>query len=308
MKWTALWSLMLAGTMLTSCGGESGGGNVVSDRDSAPTPVQEVSRDNSCTPLGEYFSTLRDLTNAERKKEGVQPLRFSFNLGKSAQRFAEDMATHNYFSYDHIGRNGSTFDQRIKATGYGGSKIGENLAAGGYTAQQTFNDWMNSATHRNNLLSSAFTEVGFGMYENPNSTFNRYWVQHLGNGNSNGGIYIPADCGLKTLTAASTAPASAVAGRSNLDASNGGNHQAAQPTSAYGGETLNLPGNGSLPVGSLAFAVADSTRGGGNQEIPEPALLLGLSGLGLAMWSDRKVASRKANGSDSSTETDTDSK
>lgn len=295
MKWTALWSLMLSGAMLTSCGGDSGGGSVSSDRTRTVNPVTEISSGDSCTPLNSYFSELRTLTNAARAKVNAAPLSFSLQLGKSAQLFAKDMATNNYFAYDHIGRNGSKFNERIRDTGYQGSKIGENLAAGGYTAQQTFNDWFASDSHKNNLLSTSFTEVGFGMFDaTGESTFGRYWVQHLGSGNSTGGIYIPNDCGLETLTAENVTPDAVVAGRSNLDEQSTSTHQAAQPTAAYGGETLTLPGNGSIPVGSLAFAVADTTRNSGNQEIPEPALLLGLGGLGLAIWKDRKVAARKA--------------
>ena len=293
MKWTALWSLMLTGAMLTSCGGESGGGGQVSSDRKSAAPAIEVSTNGACTPLNSFFSELRNLTNAARAEKGTAPLSFSLQLGKSAQDYAEDLATQNFFS--HNGKDGSTFSSRIKATGYTGSKVGENLVAGSYTAQEAFSDWMDSDSHRNNLLSPAFTEVGFGMYDTTgDSNYGRYWVQHLGSGNSQGGIYIPDDCGSVTLTTADASPDKAVAGVSNLDTERQGSPQDAQPETAYGGEGLTLPGNGSIPVGSLAFAVADSTRNGGNQEIPEPALLLGLGGLGLAILRDRKVAARKA--------------
>ncbi len=308
MKWTALWSLMLAGAILTGCGGDSGGGGDSASSDHAPAaPVSDISSSDSCAPLNSYFSELRDLTNAARTEVKAPPLSFSLQLGQSAQQFAKDMATKNYFSYNHIGKNGSTFDQRIEATGYSGTKVGENLAAGGYSAQQTFNDWMDSPTHQNNLLSSAFTEVGFGMFESQNSDFGRYWVQHLGNGSSAGGVHIPSDCGLGSMATASKVPTAAVAGRSNLDTPSRANRQAAQPGTAYGGEGLTLPGNGTIPAGSLAFAIADSTRRGENREIPEPTLLLGLGGIGLALWRDRKVAARKASALATDTRDDSDS-
>ncbi|MEO1791168.1 MAG: CAP domain-containing protein [Cyanobacteria bacterium J06629_19] len=293
MKWTALWSLMLTGAMLASCGGESGGGNVSNDRTSSASAVEAIVSNDSCTPLNSYFSELRNLTNQARAKVNAAPLRFSLQLGKSAQGYAEDLATQNFFSHD--GKDGSTFQSRIKATGYTKSGIGENLAAGEYTAQQTFTQWEESTTHYDNLLNPAFTEVGFGMFDTTGeSTFGRYWVQHLGSDSTPGGIYIPNDCGLETLTTASKAPSQAVAGRSDLGApSNGAAQQNEQSGTAYAGKGLTLPGNGTIPVGSLAFAAADATQGG-KQDIPEPAILLGLAGLGLAMWRDRKVAQKKA--------------
>jgi len=296
MKWTALWSLMLAGAMLTSCGGDSGGGQASRDKTPTARRVEEVSSDNSCVPLNGFFSELLTLTNQARDEVKAPRLKFSLKLGESAQEYAEDLATQNFFS--HKGKDGSTYKSRIKATGYKGAGVGENLAAGSYTAQDAFSGWMESSSHRNNLLNPAFTEVGFGMFDTTGeSNYGRYWVQHLGTGNSTDGVYVPDECGLDTVTAVDQAPERVVAGRSNLDTSKEGNPRDAQPETAYGGEGLTLPGSGTIPVGSLAFAVADATRNGGNQEIPEPALLLGLSGLGLAIWKDRKVARKRVSAS-----------
>ncbi|HLG91078.1 MAG TPA: CAP domain-containing protein, partial [Candidatus Saccharimonadales bacterium] len=54
--------------------------------------------------------------------------------------------------------------------GYSYQKLGENLAAGFSSEQSTVNGWMGSAPHRENLLDSAFSEVGFGWANNPDYT------------------------------------------------------------------------------------------------------------------------------------------
>ncbi|MEL7355397.1 MAG: CAP domain-containing protein [Cyanobacteria bacterium J06634_6] len=294
MKWTAVWSLVMMGAMITGCGGDSGGGGQASvEVVTAPSQAASVSND-SCTPLNSYLSELGRLTNIERAKHNAPALEFSLQLGQAAQKYAQKMAEDNRF--DHVGINGSTFGQRIRAEGYSGAYIGENIAAGQRTPQQVVEGWMNSESHRNNLLSKAFTEVGFGFFENNSSSYSRYWVQNLGSGNSQQkGIYIPSNCGGMTpAVATDKAPKSAVAGLSNVSVSQMDGDQKTQPESVYTEESLMLPGNGTIPVGSLAFAVSDAVSGDGNQEIPEPALMLGLASLGLALWRDRKNAAKKA--------------
>lgn len=121
---------------------------------------------------------LLKLTNIERKKLGLAPLRLSSKLTKAAQFHAEDMANNNYFS--HTGKNGSTMSDRTKATGYKFSFLGENLAAGRATPEGTIRQWMNSTGHRANILNEKFTEIGFGYANSPNSRYRHYWVQVFG--------------------------------------------------------------------------------------------------------------------------------
>src|SRR5438132_3215953 len=55
-------------------------------------------------------------------------------------------------------------------SGYLYQKLGENLAAGFSDEQSTVNGWMASPPHRENLLDSAFSDVGFGFANNPDYT------------------------------------------------------------------------------------------------------------------------------------------
>ncbi|MDY6782848.1 MAG: CAP domain-containing protein [Cyanobacteriota bacterium] len=127
-----------------------------------------------------YDTQLLQLTNAERQKAGLPPLRYSPQLGQAAQRHAEDMVRNDFFS--HTGSNGSSVSDRVRAAGYSYSYVGENISAGSSTPAETIQRWMNSAGHRRNILKSEYTEIGFGYVSAPSSPYGHYWVQVFGRG------------------------------------------------------------------------------------------------------------------------------
>ena len=81
-------------------------------------------------------------------------------LHEASQLHAVDMAE-NWF-FDHIGSNGSTFADRIYATGYPGTPVGENLAGGGHDPAYVVELWLNSDGHCRNLMDSDANEAGVG--------------------------------------------------------------------------------------------------------------------------------------------------
>jgi uncharacterized protein YkwD len=56
--------------------------------------------------------------------------------------------------------------------------VGENLAAGQPTPERAFTDWMNSPSHRDNILDPRFTELGVGVRFG--GEYGVYWVQEFG--------------------------------------------------------------------------------------------------------------------------------
>ena len=70
-----------------------------------------------------------ELINAERKKAGVQPLAFDYDLSEAAAKHTSWMLATDTFS--HTGAGGSSPTQRIQAAGYslnGSWATGENIA------------------------------------------------------------------------------------------------------------------------------------------------------------------------------------
>jgi uncharacterized protein YkwD len=124
-----------------------------------------------------------DLTNKERAASGLPALTRNRLLDMAAFRHAVDMHQRQYFA--HVTPEGVTYDQRIERTGYlrfdtfgrEGWKCrtatGENLAAGQLSPAEAVNDWMESPTHRDNIVSTEFLELGVGVYDD-------HWVQSFG--------------------------------------------------------------------------------------------------------------------------------
>ncbi|TYB63242.1 CAP domain-containing protein [Nonomuraea sp. PA05] len=100
------------------------------------------------------------LTNAARAKNGCRPLVHDAKLHLAAERHSADMARNNYFS--HTSRDGRTFDQRIKATGFVFRQAGENIAKGQPSAAAVVKAWLDSPGHRANIMNCAFTHIGVG--------------------------------------------------------------------------------------------------------------------------------------------------
>lgn len=140
--------------------------------------IESIRNISQSTSRVSFANELLKLTNLERQKVGLPPLKLSSQLTSAAQSHAGDMARNNYFS--HTGLNGSSMVDRAKGTGYKYSALGENIAAGKATPEGTIRQWMNSSGHRANILNAKFTEIGFGYANAPNSPYRHYWVQVFG--------------------------------------------------------------------------------------------------------------------------------
>jgi hypothetical protein len=103
------------------------------------------------------------LTNVERQKNGLAPLSENKELDASAFAKGENMYAENYWAhYSPSGKDPWGF---MKEAGYTYSYAGENLAKNFYTAQDVVTAWMNSPTHRENMLNTHYTEIGISVNE-----------------------------------------------------------------------------------------------------------------------------------------------
>lgn len=103
------------------------------------------------------------LTNAERQKRGLPLLREDTRLDHAATAKAENMYAENYWA--HFSPSGKDPWGFINSAGYHFSVAGENLAKNFYTADDVVQAWMNSPTHRDNLLNSKYVDIGIAVAE-----------------------------------------------------------------------------------------------------------------------------------------------
>jgi uncharacterized protein YkwD len=107
----------------------------------------------------------------------VPALRLQSQLSSAAQGHAADMAARNYFS--HTGLDGSTPETRIAATGYRSNGWAENIAAGQTSVDEVMNGWWSSTGHCVDFMAGFVTQVGFGLAQNPSTTYRTYWVADM---------------------------------------------------------------------------------------------------------------------------------
>lgn len=120
-------------------------------------------RTNYPSVLGTYSNISQDallsITNQKRQEAGLPPLNLNGALSQAAAGKAADMFAKDYWA--HIAPDGTTPWVFIKGAGYNYVYAGENLARGFTTPSDVVNAWMASPSHRENMLSSKYSDVGF---------------------------------------------------------------------------------------------------------------------------------------------------
>ncbi len=111
-------------------------------------------------------SGLLESTNSQRSQNGASALKLNSSLSAAAQAKADDMVTKNYWS--HVSPEGKQPWSFVEVVGYKYQKAGENLAYGFLNSSDTVAGWMNSSSHRTNMLDTTYTEVGFGFANSEN--------------------------------------------------------------------------------------------------------------------------------------------
>lgn len=125
---------------------------------------QNRSRTGSATAVLEQAMIGR--INQIRRGRGLRPLRANRRLTAAADFHSTDMASKGYFEHDSAG--GTAFWRRIErfypSRGFRSWTVGENLlwASRTYSAAFAVRQWMNSAPHRETILSRDWREIGIG--------------------------------------------------------------------------------------------------------------------------------------------------
>lgn len=135
-----------------------------------PAPGPTIRQTSVKTAINRIAIQVIELTNNERRKNGLRPLIADKQLNQVAQTKTNEMNAKHYFSHTSP-TYGSPFDM-MRDFGITYRSAGENIAMGQSTAQQVVNAWMNSEGHRKNILSPNYSSIGVGF------TYNgKYWSQ-----------------------------------------------------------------------------------------------------------------------------------
>jgi uncharacterized protein YkwD len=123
--------------------------------------------DKPMTNLRRIRKAVLCLHNVERHEHGLQNMRWSADLAGVARRHARDMVSRHYF--EHLSPGHRDHMDRIAASGYKPSvgcwTAAENLffSAASATPRGMLSAWMNSPTHRRNIMRKGWRDFGLGL-------------------------------------------------------------------------------------------------------------------------------------------------
>ena len=136
----------------------------------APTPAPTLTREQQ-----QLVQEVLRLTNAEREKAGLQPLKGDDKqLSEVARVRAEELTV----LMSHERPNGEMCFSLYKELNVTFRYAGENVACGQKTAEAVVEAWMDSPAHRENILKPEFTHLGIGVAFADDS-YKVYWSQNF---------------------------------------------------------------------------------------------------------------------------------
>lgn len=97
-------------------------------------------------------------TNQVRRSQGLEPLVYNAALTDAANRKGADMLSAQYWA--HVSPSGKQPWAFMAEAGYRYKVAGENLARDFSNTGDMIQAWFNSPTHKANLLSNRYTEIG----------------------------------------------------------------------------------------------------------------------------------------------------
>jgi len=102
-----------------------------------------------------------EVTNQKRAENGLSLLTLNSKLNEVAQRKAGDMFAFNYWA--HVSPSGRSPWSFFQEVGYKYLYAGENLARDFMNSDSVVDAWMNSPSHRDNLLNPNYKEIGLSV-------------------------------------------------------------------------------------------------------------------------------------------------
>ncbi|MBI4057779.1 hypothetical protein HY405_00435 [Candidatus Microgenomates bacterium] len=104
-----------------------------------------------------------ELTNQKRAQNGLSSLKFNSTLATAASAKGSHMLTRDYWA--HIAPDGTTPWVFFNQVGYRYLYAGENLARDFDSPEGVVDAWMASPTHRDNILSGKYDDIGIAVVQ-----------------------------------------------------------------------------------------------------------------------------------------------
>jgi uncharacterized protein YkwD len=145
-------------------------------REAVPVVKTAPPEQKATASTTDFEKQLARLVNEERGRHRLAPLSFSPLLARTAEEHSRDMARNHFFS--HNSPDGRGTEARIKRAGYRWWAFGENIGCGQDSPEKIMAAWMKSSSHRENILSPAYSEIGIGFFRGGECRY--YWTGLFG--------------------------------------------------------------------------------------------------------------------------------
>ncbi|UCE32239.1 MAG: CAP domain-containing protein [Burkholderiales bacterium] len=192
----ALTIAAIAATGAAGCGGggdepaPAGASSLVSAESLAASSASgggtEAAGDPGAVPGG-FEQQVLDAVNAARASARrcgdtayapAPSVQWSDSLAQAARGHSEYLQANNVVS--HSGASGSSPGDRVSATGYDWSRVGENIAAGFADIDSAIAAWLESPGHCANLMKSDYADIGLAVQPGTGANqFSSYWTMVL---------------------------------------------------------------------------------------------------------------------------------
>lgn len=160
------------------------GGETPTQPATQPTTVQPTSQPQPTTqpttqPSGsanynkEFADKVIELVNTERAKEGLSPLTKDTTLTNLSNIRSKEAAT----LFSHQRPDGTSWSTVLKQNNVSYTSAAENIAAGQNTPEAVVKEWMDSPSHRANIMNSEYNKIGVSCYVDQNAPYRYYWEQ-----------------------------------------------------------------------------------------------------------------------------------
>lgn len=140
-----------------------------------PPPTTAIGPDGGAAPKVYKISArdkdriqfrMLDSVNTLRSDAGLTELSFDASLNAAAATHSRDMSLQNRPWL--FGSDGSSPLDRVRAAGYGGQLLGQNISESYETELETLAAWMQDPTMRANIMDPRARNMGFEWYQERN--------------------------------------------------------------------------------------------------------------------------------------------
>ena len=132
------------------------------------TPTQPATQPTTVQPTSQPQPTTQPSGSASYNKEFADKVIELVNAARAKEAAA---------LFSHQRPDGTSWSTVLKQNNVSYTAAAENIAAGQNTPEAVVKEWMDSPSHRANIMNSEYNKIGVSCYVDQNAPYRYYWEQ-----------------------------------------------------------------------------------------------------------------------------------